>query len=383
MIGYSGLWKRFIEVREKQAVPKLLLSLLRLALLPLLWWKSRPSLVERALADREYKCVALCREGIARVGVVQFRGRLVRSAPEYAQTMYELVSRAVQGGAQLVVFPEDTGSYPFGGFIPGIERMAGRESADSRKERLVGGDSPMAFLLGLLVPVSRRVHRTTFAILARRFGVFIVAGSGVALDPAGLVCKIGYLYGPDGELIGTQPKTHLYPTEVIWGLGHGDDVRVFDTAVGRIAFPICMDHTFFEPIRIAWLKGAEIVIDPAADAEAYDFWAQARGVWSRVQESPAYGIACFMVGEMLGVSFGGRSGVYAPLDMTENGNGVIVQAQTGDGEEILFADLDLEKLREYRRKHPLKFNLALYRRYLPKVYGQYRESEIEGKRVMI
>ena len=240
----------------------------------------------------------------------------------------------------------------------------------------------MAFLLGLLVPVSRRVHRTTFAILARRFGVFIVAGSGIALDPAGLVCKVGYLYGPDGELIGTQPKTHLYPVEVIWGLGHGDDVRVFDTAVGRIAFPICMDHTFFEPIRIAWLKGAEIVIDPAADAEAYDFWAQARGVWSRVQESPAYGIACFMVGQMLGVSFGGRSGVYAPLDMTENGDGVVVQARTGDGEEILFADLDFEKLHEYRRKHPLKFNLALYRRYLPAVYNKYRESQIEGKRVM-
>jgi len=363
-------------------VPKMLLSLLRLTLSPLLWWKSRPSLVERALADKEYQRVALPREGIARVGVVQFRGRLVRSAPEYARIMYKLVSRAVEGGAQLVVFPEDTGSYPFAGLIPGIESMAGGESADNSKERLVDDDSPMSFLLGLLVSVSRRVHQTTFAILARRFGVFIMAGSGIALDPAGLVCKVGYLYGPDGEIVGTQSKTHLYPAEVIWGLGHGDDVRVFDTAVGRIAFPICMDHTFFEPIRIAWLKGAEIIIDPAADAEAYDFWAQARGVWSRVQESPAYGIACFMVGQMLGVSFGGRSGVYAPLDMTENGDGVVVQAQTGDGEEILFADLDFEKLHEYRRRHPLKFNLALYRRYLPTAYDKYRESQIEGKRVM-
>jgi len=363
-------------------VSKLFRKLLRLALVPLLWWKSRPSLVERALAGKGYECVALPRKGVTRVGVVQFYGRLVRSAPEYARIMYELVSRAVHGGAQLVVFPEDTGSYPFGGFIPGIERVAGGESADSSKERFVDADSPMAFLFGLLVPVSRRVYRTTFSILARRFGVHIMAGSGIALDATGLVCKVGCLYGPDGELVGTQPKTHLYPTEVAWGLGYGDDVRVFDTTIGRITFPICMDHTFFEPIRIAWLKGAEIVIDPAADAAAYDFWSQARGVWSRVQESPAYGIACFMVGQMLGVSFGGRSGVYAPLEMTDNGDGVVIQAETGDDEEILFADLDFEKLREYRREHSLEFNLALYRRCFPSAYEQYRESEIEGKRVM-
>ena len=49
--------------------------------------------------------------------------------------MYQLVLRAVQGGAHLVVFPEDTGSYPFAGLIPGIERMVGEEAGGSSKEQ--------------------------------------------------------------------------------------------------------------------------------------------------------------------------------------------------------------------------------------------------------
>ncbi len=303
---------------------KLLRVLLRVTLWPLLWWKSRPCLVEQTLRSREYQRAALPRENVTRVGVVQFRGRLVGSAAAYAEIMYRLVSEAVQGGAQLVVFPEDTGSYPFGGFIPGLERIAGGESGGSSAGQFEDGDVPMAFLLELLSLVSRRVYQRTFSILARCFRVYVVAGSGVALDGTGLVRKVGYFYGPDGELIGRQPKTHLYPAEATWGLGYGEDIEVFDTPVGAIAFPICMDHTFFEPIRIAWLKGAEIIIDPAANAAVYDSWAQARGVWGRVQESPAFGIGCFMVGDVLGVAFRGVSGVYAPLEMTENGEGVVV-----------------------------------------------------------
>lgn len=363
-------------------MPRLLGLLLRLFIYPLLWWKSRPSLVTQELANREYERAAASRKEVIRVAVVQLRGRLVGSATEYAQIMYGLVSRAVRAGAQLVIFPEDTGSYPFGGFIPGIERIGGEGRGDSGAERFEGGDVPMAFLLGLLSLVSRRVYQTTFSMLARSFGVHIVAGSGIAVDALGSVRKVGYFYGPDGELIGTQPKTHLYPVEATWGLGYGDEIEVFDTSVGRIAFPICMDHTYFEPVRIAWLKGARIIIDPAADAAAYDFWAQARGVWGRVQESPAYGIGCFMVGQMLGVGFGGRSGVYAPLEMTVKGDGVVAQATTWDEEEILYADLDLERLDAYSRERLLNLNLALYARYLPVAYSQYRDSEVSGRRVM-
>jgi len=355
---------------------------LGLLLRPVLWWRSRPSLVHRALSEREYERSAESEGVVTRVGVVQLGGRLMAGAAEYAATAYRLVRQAVRGGAHLVVFPEDAGSYPLGGLIPGVKRFAERGSEGDELKQFESGAVPMAFLLGLLASVSRRIYRTTFSVLAERFGVHIVAGSGLEMDAEGMLLKCGCLFGPDGCLIGTQPKTHLYPAEATWGMGRGDRIEVFDTSVGRVSFPICMDHTFFEPIRVAWLRGAEIVIDPAADAAAYDAWAQSRGVWGRVQESPAYGIACFMVGEMLGVRFEGRSGVYAPLEMTEDGTGVVAQAESATREEVLFADLDLGRLREYRREHPRRFNLALYARYLPSVYDRYSDREIGGRRLV-
>jgi len=356
--------------------------LLRFILTPLLWWKSRPSLVERALDGKEYLSAASPESDTVRVAVVQLRGRLVASTAEYARIMHDLALRAVRKGAQLIVFPEDTGSYPLGGFIPGLERIVGGGTDESSKEHLEVDDAPMDFLLALLSPVSQRVYRTTFSSLARRFGVHIVAGSGVTVDTRGLVRKVGCLFGPKGDLIGTHAKTHLYPAEKAWGLTCGSDIEVFQTAVGRIALPICMDHTYFEPIRIGWLKGAEVIIDPAADAAEYDSWAQARGVWSRVQESPAYGIGCFMVGRIMGVTFGGRSGVYAPVEMTTSKDGVIAQATTGDEEEILVVDLDLRALREYRASHLPRFNLDLCRRYLPAAYEWYRRGEAKGRRLI-
>ena len=240
----------------------------------------------------------------------------------------------------------------------------------------------MALLLRILSPVSARVYRTTFSILARRFGVHIVAGSGLSIDGQGLVRKMGCLFAPDGSLAGTQAKTHLYPAEARWGLGRGDEIEVFDTPAGRISFPICMDHTYYEPIHIAWLKGAEIIIDPAANAAAYDYWAQSRGVWGRVQESPAYGIGCFMVGRLLGVQFEGRSGVYAPLEMTEDGTGIVAQSESWDSEEVVLADLDLERVRSLRRERRRRLNVRLCERYFPSAYDRHLASEVNGRRVV-
>jgi len=143
-----------------------------------------------------------------------------------------------------------------------------------------------------------------------------------------------------------------------------------------------MDHTYFEPIRVAWLQGAEIIIDPAADAARYEFWAQRRGVWTRVQESPAYGVHALMVGHILGDEFGGRSGVYAPLALSPTGDGVLAQATTGDTEEVFCATVDLEALRAYRREHAPDFNLALYRKYTPQAYMQARATRQNGRRVV-
>jgi len=351
------------------------------ALNTMLWRKSRPSLVRRALAGRDFARAPRPTGDTTRVGVVQLELHFITSAAGYAEKMYELTRQAVEGGAQLVIFPEDTGTHLLG-LLPGIEALAEGISMGEAIAQVAGQGIQIADVFKAVAPGARRIYEATFSTLAQGFGVHIVAGSILLPDKRGDLYNVGYFYGPDGQLIGTQRKTHLSIIEQEWGLAGHDEMRVFDTPLGAIAFPIRMDHTFFEPIRVAWLQGAEIIIDPSANPAPYDYQEQMRGVWSRVQESPAYGILCCMVGDLGNFTFQGRSGGYAPLEMTPNGDGIIAQAETVDREEILLADLDLAALRRFRQEQSPDFNLALYEKYLPRVYKAYRRMEVEGRRVV-
>ena len=352
------------------------------ALNTMLWRKSRPSLVRRALAGRDFPRAPQPTGDTTRVGVVQLELHFITSAAGYAEKMYELTRQAVEGGAQLVIFPEDTGAHLLG-LLPGIEELTEGTSMDKAIAQVTGQDIQVAEIFNTVAPGARRIYEATFSTLAQRFEVHIVAGSILLPDERGDLYNVGYFYGPDGRLIGTQKKTHLFIIEQDWGLACHDEIQVFDTPLGVIAFPICMDHTFFEPIRVAWLQGAEVIIDPSANPAPHDYWEQMRGVWGRVQESPAYGILCCTVGDFVGLTFQGRSGVYVPLEMTPSGDGIIAQAETADREEILLADLDLATLRRFRQEQGPDFNLALYEKYLPRVYEAYRRMEVEGRRVVV
>lgn len=341
------------------------------ALKALMRWRGRRSLVRRALGRRRYLQALPATNDSVRVAVVQCELCLIHHPADYADKMYGLVRRAVEGGAQLVVFPEDTGTHLLG-LLPGARRLSPDVSLDDAVSTYGREGLRVVDLFRAVAPAARSVFETTFSTLAAGFGVHIVAGSILLPETDGRLYNIGYLYGPDGRLIGQQRKTHLFPLERKWGLACGLDVDVFETRVGRLAFPVCMDHTFFESARIAYLKGAEILIDPSANPAPYAYYEQMRGVWGRVQENPAYGVLACMVGKVAGFTFGGRSGIYAPLSLTPARDGVLAQASSPDREEIVFSDLDLRALRAFRAENRLDFNHTLYQAYLPGVYHRYQ-----------
>ncbi|HPL29591.1 MAG TPA: nitrilase-related carbon-nitrogen hydrolase, partial [Anaerolineae bacterium] len=341
---------------------------------PLMRWRSRPARLQAVLDALPYEQAAQPALPMVRVAAVQFDINLTFSAADYARHSHEMVRRAVQGGAGLVVFPEYA-TLPLLGLLPGARRLAamleqGAAQAPAEPAGADGDDSygTMALALRLTAPAALRVYRATFSALAARFGVTLVAGSAIELGPDGRLYNVGYLYGSDGRELARQVKTHLVPSEVAMGYGVGEDILVTSTAAGRLALPVCMDHTYYETARIAALTGADLLIDPSANNEYYNPYAQARGVWNRVQEVHTFGVLCSGVGRVAGSVFQGRSGVYAPLAMTPAGDGVLAEAQTCDQEEIVFADLDYAALHAYQAQEPLELNLAQYRRYLPAAY---------------
>ncbi len=341
----------------------------------LIAWLVRHARIERYLDRRPPVGLPRSLEGSrTRVGVVQLEARLHHSVLSYVDQVLSAAATAVGEGAQLVVFPEDVGSYPLFGLLPGLAWLVGRGNPRDAGAAVEQGEAPVLALMRLLTPVVRKVHRVVFAGLAKRLGVHILAGSTLAVDEAGRVYKEAHLYDTDGRLVLVQRKTHLFPAEAAWGLTPGSEVDVAHTAVGCVASPVCMDHTYWEPIRIAWLQGAEIVIDPAADANRFNRGMQARGVWSRVQESPAFGIQAMMVGELLGVTFGGRSGVYAPLELTPHKDGIIAEASVSDAPDIFCADIDLAEVQELRRQVLRRLQPELYTTYLPRLGHEMGEA---------
>lgn len=322
---------------------------LALALRALLGWKTRAAALQAALAALPRPAGAAgTRPGEARVAAVQLRARAYRSVGDFAAHLDVWAGRAAAAGAKLAVFPEDVATGLLG-LLPGFERLAAGLLATGGAP----GPGPRpADVLALAGPYVERAYRRIFAGLAARHRLTIVAGT--ALVPRdGRVFNLCHVFAPSGQLAGVQAKCHLFPHEEAWGIAAGDDLTAWPTPAGKLAVAVCMDATYFETFRIARSLGAELVAVPSADPDEYNPWKERRGAWARVQESQVYAVRACLVGELAGFRLSGRSAVYAPLELSPRGDGVLAQVDDPLGEGLAVAPLDLAALAQLRRRQAL------------------------------
>jgi predicted amidohydrolase len=158
----------------------------------------------------------------------------------------DLAHRCVDAsGAALVVAPETVTT----GFAPGVG------AAD---------------LWDLVGPIPGPLTEAAQA-LAAELGVLLVWPTYEAGTDRGVVYNAAAVIGPDGEVLGTYRKTHLFPSERQWATA-GDDVLVVPTPLGRLGSIICFDGDFPELIRIEAGMGAQVVVRPSAFLRAADIW---------------------------------------------------------------------------------------------------------------
>jgi predicted amidohydrolase len=83
---------------------------------------------------------------------------------------------------------------------------------------------------------------------------------GIAeVDPdTGLTYNAGALVGPKGY-IGKYRKNGLNPSDILWFVPGNTGHPVFETDLGRITMIICYDDTYWEPARLAAVKGCDII----------------------------------------------------------------------------------------------------------------------------
>ncbi|MCC0686518.1 MULTISPECIES: carbon-nitrogen hydrolase family protein [unclassified Clostridioides] len=112
---------------------------------------------------------------------------------------------------------------------------------------------------------------TILSKLAKKHGIYLVSGSIPELEDR-KIYNTCYVFDKNGTLIGKHRKMHLFDIEVTGKVSFkeadtltaGNDVTVIDTEYGKVGIAICYDIRFPELSRLMSLKGAEIVILPAA-----------------------------------------------------------------------------------------------------------------------
>lgn len=216
---------------------------------------------------------------------------------ENIRKMEEMAAQAAENGADLICFPE----LSYTGYFVRRERLG---------EIAEGMD-------GSFISELTRI--------ARQYRIGILGG--FAEKEGETIYNTAVLFDRQGAVVGKARKVHLWKSEKK-RFTAGLEYPVFDTEFGRIAILICYDLEFPEPARIAALKGAQLILCPAA-------WSvPAKRRW----ELDLAGNALFNLLPVAGINFSdelccGCSGVVGP-------DGNWMARTEGQEETIVYAEVD-------------------------------------------
>jgi predicted amidohydrolase len=184
-----------------------------------------------------------------------------------------------------------------------------------------------------------------FTELAAQWGVYIIGGSHPTITD-GKLMNTAYLFSPEGNVF-TQDKIHLTRWEKEkWKGDPGQNLRVFDTAHGRIAILICYDIEFPELSRMVCEQGADIIFVPSCTDDRQGFWRVRYCCHARAIENQVYVAVTGTVGNLavegLGLHFG-QAAIITPSDFPFARDGIAAEG-VANMEQIVIADVDLAKL---------------------------------------
>jgi len=198
-----------------------------------------------------------------------------------------------------------------------------------------------------------------FSTLSARHALHIVAGTH-PIEREGKMYNVAHLFTPSGRVF-TQDKLHITPDErVSYGITPGEELRVFDTGLARIAIQVCYDIEFPEASRLLTLAGAQVIFVPFATDERKAYLRVRVCAQARAVENWVYTAISGNIGNLPGVpSFllnYGQSAVFTPSDFAFPPHGVAAEADP-NVETLVIADLDLATLtaqRELGSVRPLR-----------------------------
>ncbi|MCI8805533.1 MAG: N-carbamoylputrescine amidase [Clostridiales bacterium] len=182
----------------------------------------------------------------------------------------------------------------------------------------------------------------------------------------------------DGEVLGVYRKTHIpddhFYQEKFYFTQGNTGFKVWDTKYGKIGVGICWDQWFPECARIMALMGAEIIFYPTAIGSEPILECDSAPHWRRcMQGHSAANIVPVVAANRIGEekifpceanNTQNSSLIFYGSSFITDETGEIVCEASKDKEEILYADIDLDKAGDMR------MSWGLFRDRRPECYGK-------------
>ena len=242
----------------------------------------------------------------------------------------ELIEQAGRQGAQLIVFPETwVPTYPFW---------------DMRRP-----DAWLELYRNAVEVPSRATDR--LAAAARKAQAYVAIGINERdTETKGSLYNSLLYLGPDGAMLGVHRKLMPSITErLVWGMGDGSGLHLFDTPLGRLGGLICWEH------EMSLVKYAMYVRGEQVHASVWPAWSMQRDHIQFGTRQYAFEGKCFVV-----VSCGLFNlealderwrKFFSGGGPTADGGSAIIDPQGNyvagpvyDEETILYGEIDLEKV---------------------------------------
>ena len=238
---------------------------------------------------------------------------------ENYQKALDCIRQAAADGARLISFPE----VQFSPFFPQYEKR------DASR---------------FLIPLS---HPYIEGIKAACRENRIYASPNFYVED-GKAYDMSLLIDDNGVILGNQKMVHIAQCSCFYEQDYytpsEEGFHVFDTPIGKIGIVVCFDRHYPESIRSEALRGVDLILIPTANTkdEPSDLFQ-----WEiRIQafQNSVNVAMCNRTGVEGEMHFSGES-----IVADYNGN---CAALAGDGEEILYAEVDLESAAGTRAAKP-------------------------------
>lgn len=186
---------------------------------------------------------------------------------------------------------------------------------------------------------------------AKELGIYIVGGS-IPETEDGRIYNTCFVFDREGRQIARHRKVHLFDVELP-GLrvresatfSPGEDITVFDTEYGTMGCAVCFDLRFPELFRAMQRRGAKAVFLPAQFSTT-----TGPKHWEPMLRARAFDYQYYMVGAGAARYVGFNYEAYGHSAVFDPSGQLICMAD--EGEEILYAELDLEYVDFYRNQMP-------------------------------